>query len=111
MKRSAPPKRTPFRWKPKSRTTKTRTILYGEKYSALRLERATLAGFRCECGCKRPAPFVQGREQPLWAGQLAHLGRGHKRNSVIEEVRWMLRECHQRLDNRNQKVVPAKEAL
>jgi len=39
---------------------------------------------------------------------LAHIGRGAKRSSELSKVRWMLRECHDKFDNRNQKVVPAK---
>jgi len=107
MKRT-PLKRVPFRARRRSRATKTRAILYGAKYSELRYERALLANFTCECGCGRPAPFVSGSDQPLWAGQLAHIGRGAKRSSELSKVRWMLRECHDKFDNRNQKVVPAK---
>ena len=102
-------KRSAMKWKPKSRVTKTRTILYGPDYSALRMERAAMAEYRCECGCGLEAPFVAGVDQPLWAGQLAHLDRGAERSSTLDRVRWMRRECHDRFDNRNQKVVPKKE--
>lgn len=105
-----PLKRTRFKWHPRSRKTKTRTILYGKEYTDLRRERAMLAEEICECGCGNSAPYVRGIDQPLWAGQLAHLERGSRRSSTLEEVRWFRRECHDFFDNRNQKVCPKKEA-
>lgn len=105
-----PLKRTRFTWKPRSRKTKTRTILYGKEYADLRRERAMLAEEICECGCGKSAPYVRGIDQPLWAGQLAHLERGAKRSSTLEEVRWFRRECHDLFDNRNQKVIAKREA-
>ena len=106
MIRSGPiPRHTPLhrktwlRWTPRSRQTKTRTILYGKAYTELRWERAKLAKEHCE-ECGTWAPFIKGREQPWRAGQLAHLDRGYRRNSEITRVLWLCRSCHDKLDGR-----------
>jgi hypothetical protein len=118
MKRSGPiARKTPLRakkryvWKPKSRQTKTRTILYGKKYSLLRVERALLAKEHCEhCGVY--APMVGGEFRDVawasWGGELCHLDRGAKRNSTLDRVRWLCRSCHDRMDGRDVKPCPPK---
>jgi hypothetical protein len=103
---SAPiPRHTPLRrkawlrWKPRSRQTKTRTILYGKPYTELRRTRASMAHDCCE-NCGKYAPFFPGLDQPYFAGQLAHLDRGFRRNSVLDRVLWLCPGCHRELDGR-----------
>ena len=94
-------------WKPRSRKTKTRRILYGQAYTELRKHRASIANEHCE-DCGKFAFFWSGQGRPWGAGELAHLDRGAKRNSVIGRVRWLCRKCHDKLDGRDIKPCPKK---
>ena len=44
QRKTKPQAKKQYRWKPRSRTTKTRTILYGAAYTELRVQAAQRAG-------------------------------------------------------------------
>ena len=110
LSRAKPLKRTRFKWKPRSRKTKTRVILYGAAYPELRQQKAMAANERCEM-CGKRAPYVTGSDIPLWAGQLCHRERGAKRSSTIQGTFWGCSRCHDEYDGRNAKPCPPKVSL